>query len=92
MLRRKHITQGFNPVMQNVEKWPNILFKKLWCERQRFLKYVSPFFNVIHERVLPMKAFADELFECFEGLALKGLRTCKKLRNLSLTRKYSKSK
>ena len=30
----------FNPFMHNVAKWPNIL-----------LKYVWPFYNIMHERV-----------------------------------------
>ena len=37
--------------MHNVVKWPNILQKSFGVNTARFLKYVWPFYNIIHERV-----------------------------------------
>ena len=37
--------------MYNVVKWPNILLKSCGVNTARFLKYVWPFYNIIHERV-----------------------------------------
>ena len=36
--------------MRNVEKWLNI-FQKLVVYIARFLKHISPFFNIMHEKV-----------------------------------------
>ena len=41
----------FNSFMQNVEKWPNILWESCGVDTARFLKYIWPFFNIMHERV-----------------------------------------
>ena len=38
----------FNPFMHNVVKWPN------GVNTARFLKYVWPFYSIIHERVKPI--------------------------------------
>ena len=40
-----------NPFMHNVVKWPNILQKSYGAHTARFLKYVWPFYNIMHERV-----------------------------------------
>ena len=40
-----------NPFMHNVVKWPNILLKFCGVNIARFLKYVWPFYNIMHERV-----------------------------------------
>ena len=40
-----------NPFMHNVVKWPNILKKSYDVNTARFLKYVWPFLNIMHERV-----------------------------------------
>ena len=40
-----------NPFMHNVVKWPNILYKSFDVHTARFLKYVWPFYNIMHERV-----------------------------------------
>ena len=40
-----------NPFMHNVVKWPNILLKSCGVHTAKFLKYVWPFYNIIHERV-----------------------------------------
>ena len=40
-----------NLFMHNVVKWPNILLKSCAVHTERFLKYVWPFYNIIHERV-----------------------------------------
>ena len=37
--------------MHNVVKWPNILYKSYGVNTARFLKYVWPFYNIMHERV-----------------------------------------
>ena len=37
--------------MHNVVKWPNILLKYCGVNTARFLKYVWPFYNIMHERV-----------------------------------------
>ena len=42
----------FNPFMYNIVKWPNILQKSCGVNFARFLlKYVWPFYNIMHERV-----------------------------------------
>ena len=38
------ILSEFNPFMHNVVKWP-------WCLHRKILKYVWPFYNIMHERV-----------------------------------------
>ena len=48
---------SFNPIsplnlfMHNVVKWPNIILKYCGVNTERFLKYVWPFYNIMHERV-----------------------------------------
>ena len=37
--------------MHNVVKWPNILLQSCGVNSTRFLKYVWPFYNIMHERV-----------------------------------------
>ena len=37
--------------MHNIVKWPNILQKSCSVHTARFFKYVSPFYNIMHERV-----------------------------------------
>ena len=37
--------------MYNVVKWPNILLKPCGVHTATFLKYVWPFYNIMHERV-----------------------------------------
>ena len=43
-----------NPFMHNVEKWPNIFQKSFNAHTVRLLKCVSPFFNIMLERVDPL--------------------------------------
>ena len=40
-----------NPFIHNVVKWPNILWKSSCVHTARFLKYVWPFYSIMHERV-----------------------------------------
>ena len=40
-----------NPFMHNVVKWPNILWKSCGVNTAGFLKYIWPFYNIMHERV-----------------------------------------
>ena len=42
---------GLNLFMYNVVKWSNILLKTCGVSNARFLKYVWPFYNIMHERV-----------------------------------------
>ena len=42
--------RDFNPFMHNVVKWLNILWKSCGVNTARFLKYVCPFYSIIHER------------------------------------------
>ena len=37
--------------MHNVVKWPKILQKSCGVHTARFLNYVWPFYNIMHERV-----------------------------------------
>ena len=37
--------------MYNVEKWSSILLKSCVVHTARFLKYVKPFFYIMHEKV-----------------------------------------
>ena len=37
--------------MYNVVKWPNIILKSCGVTTARFLKYVWPFYNIMHETV-----------------------------------------
>ena len=46
-----HDNCSINPFMHNVVKWPNILLKFCGVHTARFLKYVWPFYNIMHERV-----------------------------------------
>ena len=41
----------FNPFMLTIAKWPNVFQKSCGVETARFLKYVWPFCNTMHERV-----------------------------------------
>ena len=45
------IQVGINPFMNKIIKWPNILKKSCGVYTARFLKYVGPFYNIMHERV-----------------------------------------
>ena len=47
-------TGRFNPFMHKIIKWPNILKKSCSVYTARFLKYVGPFYNIMHERVIIM--------------------------------------
>ena len=47
-LKRFIINLLLNPSMHNAVKWPNIL---CGVHTARFLKYVWPFYNIMHERV-----------------------------------------
>ena len=48
----------------NAEKWPNIvLLETLWCEQQGFLKYVRPFFNIMHERLKEHQKVAIKIWK-----------------------------
>ena len=38
--------------MHNVEKWSNILYTFCGVHTARFLKYVWPFFNIMHEKII----------------------------------------
>ena len=40
-----------NPFMDIVVKWPDILQKSCVVNTARFLKYVWPFYNIMHEKV-----------------------------------------
>ena len=40
-----------NCFMHNVVKWPNIFQKSCGVNTARFLKYVWPFYNILHKRV-----------------------------------------
>ena len=48
------IQVGINPFMHKIIKWPNILKKSCSVYTARFLKYVGPFYNIMHERVIIM--------------------------------------
>ena len=41
----------YYPFMHNVEKWPSILLNFCGVHTAKFLKYVWPIFNILHERV-----------------------------------------
>ena len=43
--------ENINPFMHNVVKWPNMLWKSCDVNTARFLKYIWPFYNIMHERV-----------------------------------------
>ena len=45
--------RDINPFMHNVVKWSKILSKSCGVNTARFLKYVWPFCNIMHERVNP---------------------------------------
>ena len=38
------------PFTHNVVKWPNILYKSSGVNTARFLMYVWPFYNIMHEK------------------------------------------
>ena len=40
--------------MHNIEKRPNIVLKSCGVNSASFLKYVLPFFNIMHEKVSPV--------------------------------------
>ena len=57
-LTRMHIVKTkymifaiFKCFMHNAEKWPNMLYKFCVALTAKFLKYVRPFFNVMHGKV-----------------------------------------
>ena len=37
--------------MHSIVKWPNIIEKSCSVNTAKFLKYVWPFYNIMHERV-----------------------------------------
>ena len=39
-----------NPFMHNIVKRPNIILKSCGVDTERFLKYVWPFYTIMHER------------------------------------------
>ena len=43
--------ESVNPFIHNIVKWPNILLKSCGLNTANFLKYVWPFYNIMHERV-----------------------------------------
>ena len=47
----RRFVSPFNPFMHNVVKWPNIFKKSCGVNTARFLKYVWPFYNIMHEKV-----------------------------------------
>ena len=60
----------FNLFMYNIVKWPNILQKSCGANNARFLKYVWPFYNIMHERVKLVK-FAKHYQENLEAISKK---------------------
>ena len=44
-----------NYFMHNVVKWANIFLKSCGVHTARFLKYVWPFYKIMHERVTNLK-------------------------------------
>ena len=40
-----------NPFMQNIKKMTKHTFKSCWVHTANFLKYVWPFFNIMHQRL-----------------------------------------
>ena len=46
-----------NPFMCNVEKWSDILKQSLDVNTTIVLKYVWPFFNIMHERIKRKRDF-----------------------------------
>ena len=51
--------------MHNAERWPNILKKSCDAKTARFLKYVWPFFDIMHERVKIKLRFLIKLKQNF---------------------------
>ena len=39
----------------HVEKWPNIILKSCGVNNAKILRYVWPFFNIMHEKVKTCK-------------------------------------
>ena len=50
-IKARKASHLINPFMHNVVKWPNILQKSCGVNTARYLKYVWPFYNIMHERV-----------------------------------------
>ena len=50
----------FNPFMHNVVEWPNKILKSCGVHTAGSLKYVCPFYNIMHERV---KEYEDRVKE-----------------------------
>ena len=50
--------------MHNVEKWPDLLLKSCGVNTARFLKYIWPFFNIMHGKITTEKN-KDEFFQLF---------------------------
>ena len=46
-----HLPEIYWTLIFNVEKWTNILKISWQCHNARLLKYIWPFFNIMHERV-----------------------------------------
>ena len=51
LFRKVILESTFNPFMHNIVKWPNILQKSCSVHTARFLKYVWPFYNIMHDTV-----------------------------------------
>ena len=47
----------FKLFLHNVEEWPNIILKSCDVNTAKFLKYVRPFLNVMHETIKRTKIF-----------------------------------
>ena len=56
-LEDSNILKDFNAFVHNILKWPNIATLKI----ARFLKYVGPIYNIMHERVNPTFQLLDFL-------------------------------
>ena len=66
--------------MHNVVKWPNILQKSCGVNTARFLKYVWPFFNIMHERVnLRFKCFHSKFESMNVNIQISRFETSKYL-------------
>ena len=55
---QEKINLEFNPFMQNVEKWANILSNSCDAHTTRFLKYVWPLFNIINGGIKSLLRFS----------------------------------
>ena len=61
-----------NPFIYNVVKWPKILLKSCGVNTARFLKYLWPFYNILHERV-KNKTFRSKVRYRIAALKLLGI-------------------